>query len=262
MATPPGPVSDLNPPTSEAPPAPASRGLPGSRSRRRPPLGSRSTVAQSPPQSARSGQCNARSRPVNCRRNSSSASGPTGGGSHQGSGRSRGSTRRPPRSSRTVASAQYCGAVLSPLQSSQSRQLGRQPRAQRPEVRTRGAPGRRLREGAVPAAGRASVRLPLRLRPGASVPFPYPQPHRRTPYPKVSRSPATVAPSMVASAGDPGRAPLSAGDRLHPEGASSRPTRPLSNHILVRRSFGAPIGSVARHVRPSGNLSRVENFTA
>lgn len=67
-----------------------------------------------------------------------------------GSSGFRGSTRRPPSISRTVAGAENCGALLSPLHSSQSRQLRRQSRAQRPEVRTRGAPRRPLWEGIVP----------------------------------------------------------------------------------------------------------------
>lgn len=127
-----------------------------------------------------------------------------------------GSTRSPPSSSRTVSGSQHCSALLSPLQSSQSRQLGRQPRAQRPEVCTRGAPRRPLRECTVPAAGRASVRVSLRLRPQASAPFPHPRPHHRILYPSVSRSPATMAPSMATPSEDPVRAPPSAWDWLRP----------------------------------------------
>jgi hypothetical protein len=48
-----------------------------------------------------------------------------------------------------VAGAQHRGALLSLLQGAQNRQLGRQPRAQRPEVRAPGAPRRRLREGSI-----------------------------------------------------------------------------------------------------------------
>lgn len=114
-----------------------------------------------------------------------------------GSSGFRGSTRRPPSISRTVAGAENRGALLSPLHSSQSRQLRRQSRAQRPEVRTRGAPRRPLWEGIVPAAGRASVRVTLLPRIQASAPFPYPRPNRKIPYPSVSRSLATAAPSIA-----------------------------------------------------------------
>lgn len=58
--------------------------------------------------------------------------------------------------------------------------------------------------------------LPPRPRPERLRPTRAPGHTARTPHPKVSRSPATVAPSMAASRGHPGRAPLSARDRLRP----------------------------------------------
>lgn len=178
-----------------------------------------------------------------------------------GSSGFRGSTRRPPSFSRTVAGAQHCGALLSPLQSSQSRQLGRQPRAQRPEVCTRGTPRRPLREGIVPAAGHASVRVPLRPRPQASAPFPYPQatpPNLLPQCQKVTRYHGPIHGNSVCGPG--ARAPFRQGKAPPPlPSASSLPL--LSNHILVRRRFHAPIGLVARHAHPSGNLSSV-NFIA
>lgn len=145
-----------------------------------------------------------------------------------GSSGFRGSTRRPPSFSRTVAGAQHCGALLSPLQSSQSRQLGRQPRAQRPEVCTRGTPRRPLREGIVPQCQ------------------------------KVTRYHGPIHGNSVCGPG--ARAPFRQGKAPPPlPSASSLPL--LSNHILVRRRFHAPIGLVARHAHPLGNLSSV-NFIA
>lgn len=57
---------------------------PGLRNRRRQAPGFCRAAVQSPPQSARSGQCSSRSRPANCRRNSSSAQWPAGRGRRQG----------------------------------------------------------------------------------------------------------------------------------------------------------------------------------
>lgn len=144
----PAPLEAVASPTSASRPAPCSR------SRRRRTPGSRSEAPQFPPQSLRSGQCNSRNRPANCRRNSSSGTEPAGGGRCQG-------VAAPPmaptfpasRSMRTVAGVQRLRALLSlPLQGTQSRQLRRQPRAQSPEVWARGSQRRRPRKTLIPAA--------------------------------------------------------------------------------------------------------------
>lgn len=175
MATPPEVSLNQNPPPSEAPPTAASRGLPGR-------LTQQAQATAGLPQHG--GAVSAAERAIRAvQRPQQTGQLPQelflcvracGRKKPSGSSGFRGSTRRPPSSSRTVAGAQHCGALLSPFQSSQSRQLGRQPRAQRSEIRTRGAPRLPLQEGIVPAAGRASVRVPLRPRPQASAPFPYP----------------------------------------------------------------------------------------
>lgn len=218
-------------------------------------------MAQSPPQSARSGQCNARSKLANCRRNSSSVSRPAGGRSHQGAA---GSAALPavhpaphapwPAPSTAVPSSRRSRAPRA-VSSAASRAHNALKSA---HAGPRDAPSGRasyLRRGTRQCES-FCVRVPRQVRPSRT-----PRPHHRILYPSVRRSPATMAPSMATPSADPARAPPSAWGKgsAPPPSASFLP--PLSNHILVRRRFGAPIGLVARHAHPSGNLSSV-HFTA
>lgn len=173
-------------------------------------------MAQSPPQSARSGQCNARSRPANCRRNSSSASGPAGGRSHQGAV---GSAAPPavhpalhapwPAPSTAVPSSRRSRAPRA-VSSVASREHSALKSA---HAGPRDSPSRRasyLRRGARQCESLCD-RVPRLVRPSRT-----PRPHHRILYPSVSRSLATTAPSMATQSSDPMCAPPSARDRLRP----------------------------------------------
>lgn len=173
-------------------------------------------MAQSPPQSARSGQCNARSKPANCRRNSSSVSGPAGGRSHQ---EAAGSAALPavhpashapwPAPSTAVPSSRRSRAPRA-VSSAASRAHSALKSA---HAGPRDAPSGRasyLRRGTRQCES-LCVRVPRRVRPSRT-----PRPHHRIFYPSVIRSPATMAPSMATPSADPVRAPPSARERLRP----------------------------------------------
>lgn len=224
----------------------------------------------------RSGQCNSCSRPANCRRNSSSAPGPAGGRRSQGAAATPAAPPlRAARSTRTVVGSQRLRAFPSlPLQGAQSRQLRRQPRAQRPEVWTRGAQRRRPREALIPVAGprqREGVEKPIAISEGKPVssrtptpspshtPFPLPQgqqvPGHSGPLPRFRLRP--LHESVVSF---PGARPLPAGGRPRPRSGvrGPRPAAAATNQPL--RAFGAPIGAGGSRTRPQvlrrGELER------
>ena len=191
-------------------------------------MGSRSEAAQSPPQSSRSGQCNSRNRPAHCRRNSSSAPGPTGGGRWSGRG---GGTQgsKPPDLPPCVPSPALNASVPSSRSRSRAPRVASSAASRAHSARKSGhkvpgdaAPGqpsylRRRRK-----SGRVWERL-VRISEGRPAPSCTPS-HTRLPLPQGQQVPGHSGPLLLRGlrplhasvASSSGARPLPVGGRLRP----------------------------------------------
>lgn len=183
-------------------PLPHPRPLPSSRSRRRHAPGSRSAAAQSPPQSARSGQCSSRIRRGNCRRNSSSAPGPAGGETRQGAAAAPGlhpsrpsAPHVPARSASATSSFSRSRAPRDASSAASRVHSALKSGLEGPSAATSGKPSY-LRRGRSSGRGRGKSVRTYEDKPVLSC---TPSGTPGTPYPRASRSRATAAPSRASA---------------------------------------------------------------